>query len=130
MSLTTPHFWVGFALVSIWAVIAGWSLALRLFGYDETPTFWRVVSIAQILLVIQLTIGLVLMVLGGRPGDGSWLIYIFHPLYGIVFPLVTLLFAHTWSREGRFQPHAAFAVAGLVIFGLSARAMMVGLGLG
>jgi hypothetical protein len=117
MSLTTPHFWVGFALVSIWAVIAGWS-------------FWRAVSIAQILLAIQLAIGLVLMVLGGRPGDGSWFIYIFHPLYGIVFPLVTLFFAHKWSREGRFHPHAAFAVAGLVIFGLSSRAMMVGLGIG
>jgi hypothetical protein len=130
MGLTTPHFWVGFALVSIWAVIAGWSLALRLIGYDETPTFWRVVSIAQILLVIQLVIGLVLMLLGGRPGNGSWFIYIFHPLYGLVFPLVTLVFAHKWSREGRFHPHAAFAVAGLVIFGLSSRAMMVGLGIG
>lgn len=130
MDLTTPHFWVGFVLVSIWPIIAGWSVALRLLGFDETPTFWRVVSIAQILLVIQLTVGVILMLLGGRPGDGSWFIYFFHPLYGFVFPLVTLFFAHKWAREGRYHPHAAFAVAGLVIFGLSARAMMVGLGMG
>jgi hypothetical protein len=130
MELTTPHFWIGFALISIWAIISGWAFALRLLPYDETPTFWRVVSIAQILLVIQLAIGLVLLVLGRRPGDGSLFIYIFHPLYGIVFPLATLFYAHKWARDGRYDPHAAFAVAGLVIFGLTSRAMMVGLGIG
>jgi hypothetical protein len=129
MDLTTPHFWIGFALISVWAVISGWSFALRLLRYDETPTFWRVVSVAQVLLVVQLAVGLVLLVLGGRPGDGSLFVYIFHPLYGIVFPLLTLFFAHKWAREGRYHPHAAFAVAGLVIFGLTSRAMMVGLGL-
>lgn len=130
MDLTVPHTWVGLALVSLWAVISGWSFALRLLPYEETPTFWRVVSVAQILLVIQLAIGLVLMLLGGRPGNGSTFIYIFHPLYGIVFPLLTLFFAHKWAREGRYDPHAAFAVAGLVIFGLTSRAFMVGIGLG
>ena len=50
MDLTTPHFWIGFALISLWAVISGWSFALRLLKHDETPTFWRVVSVAQILL--------------------------------------------------------------------------------
>ena len=130
MDLTTPHFWIGFALVSVWAVISGWSFALRLLPYDETPTFWRIVSVAQVLLVIQLVIGLVLLILGGRPGDGSMFIYVFHPLYGIVFPLLTLFFAHKWAREGRYHPHAVFGVAGLVVFGLTARAMMVGLGIG
>lgn len=130
MDLAQPHIWIGLALVSVWGVISGWSFALRLLGYDETPTFWRAVSIAQILLVVQLLIGLVLMLLGRRPGDGSMFIYVFHPLYGIVFPLVTLFYAHKWAREGRFEPHAAFAVAGLVIFGLTARAFMVGTGIG
>ncbi|CAN5872049.1 hypothetical protein BH23ACT10_BH23ACT10_19370 [soil metagenome] len=130
MNLAEPHTWIGLALVSVWAVVSGWSFALRLLGYDETPTFWRVVSVAQVLLVIQLAIGLILLVLGGRPGDGSLFIYIFHPLYGIVFPLLTLFFAHKWSREGRYHPHAAFAVAGLIVFGLTARAFMVGAGIG
>lgn len=129
MDLAEPHTWIGLALVSVWAVVSGWSFALRLLGYDETPTFWRVVSVAQVLLVIQLAIGLILLVLGGRPGDQSLFIYIFHPLYGIVFPLLTLFFAHKWSREGRYHPHAAFAVAGLVVFGLTARAFMVGVGI-
>lgn len=116
--------------MSVWGVISGWAFALRLLKYDETPTFWRAVSIAQILLVIQLAIGLVLLVLGGRPGDGTLFSYVFHPLYGIVFPLLTLFYAHKWAREGRYEPHAAFAVAGLVLFGLTARAFMVGAGIG
>ncbi|MBW3606556.1 MAG: hypothetical protein KY460_16945 [Actinobacteria bacterium] len=130
MDLAAPHTWLGLVLVSIWAVVSGWSFALRLLGYDETPTFWRVVSVAQVLLVIQLVIGLILLVLGGRPGDGSLFIFIFHPLYGIVFPLLTLFYAHKWSREGRYDPHAAFGVAALVVFGLTARAFMVGAGIG
>ncbi|HSJ43645.1 MAG TPA: hypothetical protein VK923_03055 [Euzebyales bacterium] len=130
MDLTTPHFWMGFALVSVWAIVSGWSFALRMLRYDETPTFWRAVSVAQVLLVVQLVIGLVLLVLGGRPGDGSLFNYVFHPLYGIVFPLLTLFFAHKWAREGRYHPHVVFGVGGLVIFGLTARAMMVGLGIG
>ncbi len=130
MDLAEPHTWIGLALVSVWAVISGWSFALRLLHYDETPTFWRVVSIAQVLLVFQLVIGLILLVLGRRPGDGSLFIYVFHPLYGIVFPLLTLFYAHKWSRDGRYDPHAAFGVAGLVVFGLVSRAFMVGVGIG
>jgi FtsH-binding integral membrane protein len=130
MDLAQPHTWAGLAIVSLWAVVSGWSFALRLLRYDETPTFWRVVSVAQILLGIQLLLGLVLLVLGRRPGDGSWFDFIFHLLYGIVFPLLTLFFAHKWAREKRFDAHAAFAVAGLVIFGLTARAFMVGAGIG
>lgn len=130
MNLAEPHIWVGLAIVSVWAVVSGWSFALRLRGYEQTPTFWRFVSVAQVLLVVQLAIGLVLLVLGGRPGDGSLFIYIFHPLYGIVFPLVTLYFAHKWAREERYDPHLAFGVAGLIVFGLSARAFMVGAGIG
>lgn len=130
MDLAQPHTWIGLALISVWAVISGWSFALRLLGYEETPTFWRAVSVAQILLVVQLLIGLVLMLLGRQPGDGTLFNYVFHPLYGIVFPLVTLFFAHKWAREDRFEPHTVFAVAGLVIFGLTARAFMVGVGMG
>lgn len=130
MNLVEPHTWVGLALISLWAVISGWAFALRLLPFEETPTFWRVVSIAQILLIIQLVIGLVLMLLGGRPGSGSTFDYIFHPLYGIIFPLLTLFFAHRWARERRYDPHAAFGVAALVVFGLTSRAFMVGIGMG
>ena len=136
MSLTALHGYIlGFAVIGAWATICGWSLALRLLRYEETPTFWRAVSVAQILLAIQLVVGLVLVVIwllgrGGPPGGGGWFNGTFHLLYGIVFPVVVLLYGHRVAREGRFNPHTVFSVVGLVIFGLTSRAWAVGAGVG
>lgn len=136
MSIGQLHGYVlGFAVIGAWATICGWSLALRFLHYEETPTFWKAVSVAQILLVLQLLAGLVLMALwllgsGGPPGGGGWFNGTFHLLYGIVFPVVVLLYGHRVAREGRFDPHAVFAVVGLVIFGLTSRAWAVGAGVG
>jgi hypothetical protein len=134
MSFVDLHAHVlGYLVIGSWAVITFWSLALRFARYEETPTFWRVVSVAQILLVLQFFAGLALLTLyafglAGLPGDGSAFDVGFHLLYGIGFPLVVLFFAHKWAREGRYDAHSVFAVAGLVVFGLTARAWQVGIG--
>jgi hypothetical protein len=124
---------LGYAVIGSWAVIACWSFALRLTRHEDTPTFWRAVSVAQILLVVQIIVGVVLFGLfavgaAGLPGDGSAFDVSFHLLYGAGFPLVVLFFAHKWARERRYDPHTVFAVAGLVLFGLTARAWQVGAG--
>lgn len=129
---------LGFLVIGSWAVIAFWGLALRFTRYEETPTFWRAVSVAQILLGVQLLVGLVLVawwLLGGGapPGansGGGWFNGTFHILYGIVFPFVVLLVGHQVARTGQYSPHTVFAVVGLVIFGLTARAFAVGAGTG
>lgn len=128
MSMTILHQWVGYAIVGSWAIVGGWSLALRFVRYDETPTFWRMVSVAQMLLAVQLVVGVVLLAMGRLPASG-WFVNTFHVLYGLVFPVLVLFFAHKWSREGRYDPYTAFAVTGLVLFGLTARAWMTGAGL-
>lgn len=130
MSWTGFHgYLLGFLLIGSWAVISGWALALRFTKYEETPTFWRFVSLAQLLLVAQLVSGVVLLAFGGRPGpndDGGTLA--FHLAYGLLFPLLTLVVGHKVARDGKYRPHSVFAVVGLVIFGLTARAWMVGTG--
>jgi hypothetical protein len=133
MNLTVIHgYLLGFAIIGSWAIIGFWSLALRFTRYDETPTFWRAVSVAQLLLALQLIVGLVLFALGGRPGDDAdnagGLSLLFHVLYGVVFPLIVLVVAHGVAREGRYNPHGVFALVGLVIFGLTARGWGVGIG--
>lgn len=134
MDLVTLHgYLLGFAIVTSWAVVALWSLTLRLAGRRETPWFWRAVSVAQILLALQFFLGMALLTMytlgsAGLPGDGSAFDVIFHLLYGAGFPLVVLFFAHKWARDGRVNPHTAFALVGLVNFGLTARAWMVGAG--
>lgn len=132
MSFTAVHgYLLGFLVIGSWAVIMGWGLALSFTRYEDTPTFWRAVSLAQILLVLQLLLGLGLLVVGRRPGPPddptSGLTLLFHLGYGVVFPLIVLLVGHKLAREGRLGgPHRVFAVVGLVIFGLTARAWMVG----
>ena len=130
MNLAALHgYVVGIALISLWATLTFWALALWRLNYEETPTFWRVVSVAQILLVVQLLIGVVLLVMGGRPGEPGWFDTLFHPLYGFVFPVVVLLFAHAQARAGARSAHAIFALAAFVIFALNVRAFMVGAGM-
>lgn len=130
MTLTGIHGYVlGFGLIGLWAVICLWALALRFASDSETPVFWRAVSVAQILLVVQIVLGAVLLMTGARPGpDGGGRTLAFHVAYGMVFPLVVLVAGHWFAREGRYRPHSIFAVVGLVIFGLTARAWMVGTG--
>ncbi len=131
MNLTALHgYLIGFAVIGSWVIIGFWSLALRLRHYEETPTFWKAVSVAQVLLAIQLLVGLVALALGGRPGppgnDGGGAL-LFHLSYGVLSPLVVLVVAHRFAREGRWNPHAIFALVGLVNFGLAVRAWQVGI---
>jgi hypothetical protein len=137
MNLTALHgYLLGFAVIGSWAIICFWGLALWILGrfektrYEETPTFWRAVSVAQILLAVQRAVGLVLLALGRRPGppglDGG-LTLLFHLSYAILSPLVVLIFAHRFASAGRFSPHGIFALVGLVIFGLTVRAWQVGI---
>ena len=126
--ITNAHGYVlGYALIGLWGVVCLWALVAYLGKRDETPVFWRVVSAAQILLALQVLAGVVLLVIGRRPGpaeDGGTLA--FHLAYGLVFPLITLAVGHKVARDGKYRPHGVFAVVGLVIFGLTARAWMVG----
>lgn len=136
MNLVGVHgYLLGFAVVGGWAVVCLWSLVLRLARAGETPWFWRAVSLVQILLALQFAVGLVLLLMwllgaAGLPGDGSAFQVTFHLLYGAGFPLIVLFFGHKWARDARVHPHSAFALVGLVNFGLTARAWMVGAGIG
>ena len=133
MTFTAFHgYLLGVVLIGSWATITFWALALSFTRYEDTPTFWRAVSLAQVLLVLQLLLGLGLLLAGRRPGPpgdpSAGLSLLFHLAYGIVFPLVALFAGHKFAREGRFGgPHRIFAVVGLVIFGLTTRAWMVGI---
>jgi hypothetical protein len=117
---------IGTTIIGSWLVIMLLALVLRVVkrgapdGAADVGWFWRVVSVAQVLLVVQLLVGAYLFIRGGRPGPDGFT-HAFHPLYGFVFPAVVLFYAHKLSREGRVNPFTAFATAGLVIFGLTLR---------
>lgn len=117
---------IGTTIIGSWLVIMLLALVLRVVrrrdpeGAADVVWFWRLVSVAQVLLVVQLLVGAYLWIRGGRPGPDAFT-HGFHPLYGFVFPAVVLVYAHKLAREGRVNPFTAFATAGLVIFGLTLR---------
>lgn len=128
-------YWLGVPVFASWLVVAAWGLVLRLLRASETPVFWRAVSVAQILLGLQVLVGVVLLGawalgLGLAPVPGSAFHSVFHVLYGGGFPLLVLLVGHHWAREERYHPHTVFALVGLVNFGLLFRAWQTGLMLG
>jgi hypothetical protein len=131
MDLTRLHFVLGAAIVASWLIVCLWALVLRLRRSGDAPLFWRAVSVAQILLVLQLVLGIALFLTGRVPGrppqEGGAYTNTFHALYGFGFPALVLFFSHKWAREGRRDPFAVFAVAGLVLMALVMRGFMVGL---
>lgn len=125
VSISQIHGYViGGGIVGSWLIVMLLALVLRAVSGDkDVPWFWRVVSIAQLLLGVQLLFGVVLLLMGRVPAPGDAFTTGFHFLYGAVFPVVVLFFGHKYARDGRFHPLTAFAVVGLVNFGLTARGL-------
>lgn len=113
---------IGVTIIASWGVVMLLALGLRIFAADaEAAWFWRVVSAAQILLGIQLLLGVGLWIVRGRLPGPDTLTMTFHPLYGFVFPFAVLFVAHRFARDGRAHPFTAFATAGLTIMALTLR---------
>ena len=83
----------------------------------------------QVALGIQAVLGIVLFLMGYRPNSNapSWL----HYIYGLIFPVLVLIFAHRYARSDRFKdiPWLVFGVAALLIGFSTIRAIQTGLGI-
>ena len=120
----------GFHRVEGFVIVAGWG-GLLLFGIglfitrrDAGRVYWGLLTVLQVLLGVQLLAGLVLLAMGGRPP-------LLHYLYGAVFPALVLVVCHVFTRGLEKPPyHLFFTIGSFFVFGLTARALMTGLGLG
>lgn len=113
----------GFAIVIGWGLLFLWGLGLFITKRDAGRFYWGLLTVLQVLLGIQLLAGLVLFAMGGRPP-------LLHYAYGAVFPAVVLVVCHVFSRGLEKPPfHLFFSIGAFFIFGLTARALMTGLGL-
>jgi hypothetical protein len=123
--VTGIHEVVGFVVVGIFTI--GWVFGLVLWVSRRAAGdwFWRWLTAAQVIAIVQALIGIVLVIAGKRPT--TWL----HYVYGFG-PLVIFAIGHTLAREEVFKskPWAPFAMASFISFGLSLRALMTGLGIG
>jgi hypothetical protein len=119
------HLYVGFAVVSIFAMGWLWGLGIWISRRDPGQPFWWWLTAAQVIALLQALIGSVLLLMGRRPTDWLHLVYGYGPI--LIFGV-----GHSLAREEQFRskPWAAFALASFICFGLTLRALMTGLGVG
>ena len=114
----------GFVIVAGWGVLLLFGVALFITRRDAGRVYWGLLTVLQVLLVVQLLAGIVLLIAGGRQP-------LLHYLYGAVFPALVLGVCHVFTRGLEKPPyHMFFTIGSFFVFGLTARALMTGLGIG
>ena len=114
----------GFVIVAGWGVLFLFGVGLWLTRRDANRLYWGLLTVLQVLLGIQLLAGLWLLIAGGRQP-------LLHYLYGAVFPALVLGVCHLFTRGLEKPPyHVFFTIGSFFVFGLTARALMTGLGIG
>jgi hypothetical protein len=118
------HLVAGSAIVGAFGLLTLWGLVTWIIRRGPGRAFWWVVGFVQGAVLLQLLVGVVLLLLGGRAT-------ILHIVYGAVFPALVLAVAHVLARDAfAHRPWAPFAVASFFCLGLTLRALMTGLGVG
>lgn len=117
------HEVIGYAIVSAFGLLPLWGLTVRLIRRGPGQAFWWLVAGVQVAVGIQLIAGIVLLALGGSQP-------LLHYFYGSLFPMIVLVVAHVVARGLERDQWVPFAWAGFFCFGLTARALLIGLGIG
>jgi hypothetical protein len=118
------HIIEGFVIVAGWGLLFLFGIGLFITRRDANRVYWALLTVLQVLLVVQLLAGLILLAAGGREA-------LLHYLYGAVFPALVIGVCHVLTRGLEKPPyHLFFTIGSFFVFGLTARALMTGLGIG
>jgi hypothetical protein len=127
-ALTELHLFVGWTIPAGFLVLAFWSGWIFIRNRVPHDWYWSLLGVLQVVVGIQFLVGAILFISGRRPvfEGATWL----HYVYGAFFPAALLLFAHRAGKQ-RFKevPFVPFGIAAFLCFGLTARALMTGLGM-
>lgn len=125
--MTGIHLYIGYSVPAGFALVTLWAIYAFIRNRAPTESFWRLIAALQVVIGVQIVIGAVLFLLGGRPPSNGpgWL----HYVYGGVFPAFVLLLAHRYARKAEGIAWLVFGFAAFVNFGLTFRALQTGLGI-
>jgi hypothetical protein len=82
--MTAFHMWLGIGVLASNSLAAGWG-AVAWLRKRPSLTFWPLLRVAQAFVVVQVTVGLLLVASGRRSGDDL------HMVYGISLLVITLV---------------------------------------
>ena len=118
------HILEGFVIVAGWGLLFLFGVGLFITRRDANRLYWGLLTVLQVLLGVQLLAGLVLLFGGARQP-------LLHYFYGAVFPALVIGVCHLFTRGLEKPPyHLFFTIGSFFVFGLTARALMTGLGIG
>lgn len=101
----------------IMGVWAAWNYFRR---QGVSPSYWGALIVGELLMLVQGVIGILLVLIGARPGD------FLHFLYGVLVALCwPAVYIYTNARAGRNEA-GVYAFVSFFIFGLALRAQMTG----
>jgi hypothetical protein len=125
--MTAIHSFVAYAIPAGFAVLMLMSLFAYFANKEPAGWYWNTLAALQVVLAIQLIVGVILFVLGGRPNSNgpSWL----HYVYGAGFPLLVLIVAHTQARKRPGAEMIFFGIAAFLCTFSTLRALQTGLGI-
>jgi hypothetical protein len=123
--MPTVHKLIGFVVVGGWGLLFLWGTVAWIRRREPGSLFWRLLAVLQVLLGIQLIAGIILL------ATGHHLPSLLHLGYGVVFPVIALVTAHSLARslEDDFDAYKIFTLAAFIVFGLTLRALTTGLGM-
>lgn len=138
--MSDVHRFIGFAVVSVFALGWLWGLGAWIVRRGPGEGFWIWLTVAQVVAGLQAILGIALLLLGRRLNTGGTLGGILHYVYGLL-PILLFVMAHVIARAGsaamlgfdetrRIRPWVPFAWASFICFGLTLRALMTGLEVG
>lgn len=132
------HEVVGFVVVGLLAIGWLWGLGAWIARRDPGERYWTWLAVVQVAIGVQALLGITLYLSGRRVVAPGALGGVLHYVYGLL-PILLFVFAHVVAREGNarlvgidrpVRPWVPFAWAAFICFGLTARALMTGLGIG
>ena len=120
------HRLVAYSVPAGFLLLALGALVTFLRNKEPGAWYWNLLAVVQVILGAQILVGAVLFAMGNRAvaKGPDWL----HYVYGGLFPLAILVFAHRFSRRHEGSEIAVFGFSSLVAFGLTFRALQTGLG--
>jgi hypothetical protein len=122
------HQIVAYAIVAAFALLAVWGLVARILGREDAGwPFWGLLHYTENVLLVQIAIGVILLLLGRRVGGPGFQL---HYVYGSVFPLIAVIGGRLYGLRREEHEYVPVAFGAFVAFGLTARALMTGLGIG
>ncbi len=118
MTIADIHSWLGWvvaganAIAGTWALIAHWRSSVR------GRALWIVTAVAQVLIGIQVIIGVVDMRLNSRDVAGTHLFYGFVALFSVAI-------IYTYRQQIERWQYVLYGLGGWFLMGLALRSMFI-----